>query len=60
MTTRGGVWPFCVNNGPKKNCRASRDCPVAEGGFMVSKMWVLMAYATGELSVDEDKSAMVT
>jgi hypothetical protein len=38
MATRGGVWPFRVKNGPKKNHYVSRDGTVAEGEFTVSKM----------------------
>ena len=38
MATCGGVWPFRVKNGPKKNYDVSRDCTVAEGEFAVNKM----------------------
>jgi hypothetical protein len=38
MTTRGGVWPFHVKNGRKKNCEELRDGAVAEGEFTVNKM----------------------
>ena len=38
MATRGGVWPFRVKNGPKKNRDVSRDDTVAEGEFAVNKM----------------------
>jgi hypothetical protein len=59
MATCGGMWPFCVKNGPKKNRDVSRDGTVAEGEFMVNMMQVLMVSATGVLSADGEESAMV-
>ena len=59
MATCGGVWPFRVKNGPKKNYDVSRDCTVAEGEFEVNKMQVLRVSAAGEPSADGDESAMV-
>ena len=38
MATRGGVWPFCVKNGPKKNSDVSRDCTEAEGEFTMNNI----------------------
>ena len=38
MATRGGVWPFPVKNGPKKNHNVSRDGTVADGEFTVNMM----------------------
>jgi len=38
VASRGGVWPFCVKNGPEKNRTVSRDGTVAEGEITVSKM----------------------
>jgi hypothetical protein len=58
MATRGGVWPFHVKNGPKKNCDVSRDGMVTEKEFTVKMIWVLMASAAGEPWVDGDESAM--
>jgi len=48
MATHGGVWPFHVKNGPKKNCNVSRNSIVAEREFTVNKMWVLTMSVTGE------------
>jgi hypothetical protein len=59
MATHGGVWPFRVKNGPKKNHDVSRDCTVAEGDFSINNMWGFTASDTGEPSADGDKSAMV-
>jgi hypothetical protein len=38
-----------------KNCYVRGDSPMANGRFMVSKMWLLMASTTTEPSVNEDQ-----
>jgi len=38
MAARGGVWPFRVKNGPKKNRNVSRDGTVAGGEFTMHMM----------------------